>query len=365
MELSDFITGAAFGAALRASGVYEPAVIRSQFNVTDWHMAETFLAASGTSVCVLPFLGLDPFGSSVPETQLFANIHRVVVALSQSLSLLSQKPRDYSSVGLFASYDGNILGGLLVGAGMVLSGSCPGTIFVQLGAGTPSGFYSFAGCVLGSVVWSGILAPALEARTRTQIKSNIQPKLSVYEQLGISRATATVGIAAMFAITLSTINLLAPPQTRGLVTPIAGGLMIAGSQLISIITRSKLIGASSSFEEAGKYIWWALGGGNSARGSKSYGTMVLTAGMVAGAALVPLVAPIASGSSTFPRPEGVDINPVGAALGGVLLVIGARMGGGCTSGHGISGISLLSVSSFLSVAAMAAGGVLASMFLGL
>ncbi|RYP67315.1 hypothetical protein DL769_005794 [Monosporascus sp. CRB-8-3] len=362
--LSDFITGAAFGAALRASGVYEPAVILSQLNVTDWHMVETFLTASGTSVCVFPFLGLDPSGSSALETQLFANIHRVVVALSQPLSHLSQKPRDYSSVGLFASYDGNILGGLLAGAGMALSGSCPGTIFVQLGAGIPSGFYTIAGCVLGGVAWSGMLAPALEARTRTRIKSNIQPKLSVYEHLGISRATATVGIAATFAMTVSTINLLAPSQTRGLVTPIAGGLLIAGSQLISIITRSKLIGTSSSFEEAGKYIWWALRGGNSDRRPKSYSTIVLTAGMVAGAALVPLMNPIASGSSTFPRP-GVDINPVGAALGGMLLAIGSRMGGGCTSGHGISGISLLSVSSFISVAAMFSGGMIVSMFLGL
>ncbi|RYP63272.1 hypothetical protein DL770_009430 [Monosporascus sp. CRB-9-2] len=338
--LSDFITGAAFGAALRASGVYEPAVILSQLNVTDWHMVETFLTASGTSV--------------------------VVVALSQLLGHPSQKPRDYSSVGLFASYDGNILGGLLMGAGMALSGSCPGTIFVQLGAGIPSGFSTIAGCVLGGVVWSGMLASVLEARTRTKIKSNFQPKLSVYEHLGVSRATATVGIAATFAMAVSTINLLAPSQTRGLVTPIAGGLMIAGSQLISIITRSKLIGTSSSFEEAGKYIWWALRGGNSARRSLgSYGTIVLTAGMVAGAALVPLVTPIASGSSTFPRPEGVDINPISAALGGVLLAIGSRMGGGCTSGHGISGISLLSVSSFVSVAAMFAGGMIASMFLGL
>ncbi|RYP54310.1 hypothetical protein DL768_000884 [Monosporascus sp. mg162] len=226
--LGDFITGAAFGAALRASGVYEPAVILSQLNATDWHMVETFLTASGTSA--------------------------VVVALSQLFSHLSQKPRDYSSVGLFASYDGNVLGGLLMGAGMALSGSCPGTIFVQLGAGIPSGFYTIAGCVLGGVVWSGMLAPALEARARTKIKSNIQPKLSVYEHLGVSRAAATVGIAAMFAMTVSTINLLAPSQTRGVVTPIAGGLLIAGSQLISIVTRSKLIGEKTALEDPGRTV---------------------------------------------------------------------------------------------------------------
>jgi uncharacterized membrane protein YedE/YeeE len=43
-------------------------------------------------------------------------------------------------------------------------------------------------------------------------------------------------------------------------------------------------------------------------------------------------------------------------VGGVLLTIGSRIAGGCTSGHGISGMSLLSVSSFISVGAMFAGG---------
>ena len=50
----DFVTGAAFGAALRASGVYAPAVIVSQLNATNWHMLEMFLTASGTSMYVAP-----------------------------------------------------------------------------------------------------------------------------------------------------------------------------------------------------------------------------------------------------------------------------------------------------------------------
>jgi uncharacterized membrane protein YedE/YeeE len=41
-----------------------------------------------------------------------------------------------------------------------------------------------------------------------------------------------------------------------------------------------------------------------------------------------------------------------AFLGGVLLLFGARFGGGCTSGHMISGISQLAVSSLLFSAAL-------------
>ncbi len=43
---------------------------------------------------------------------------------------------------------------------------------------------------------------------------------------------------------------------------------------------------------------------------------------------------------------------LGAFVGGFLLLFGARFGGGCTSGHMISGVSQLAVSSFLFSAAL-------------
>jgi hypothetical protein len=45
-----------------------------------------------------------------------------------------------------------------------------------------------------------------------------------------------------------------------------------------------------------------------------------------------------------------------AVLGGMILIIGARMAGGCTSGHGLSGGMQLSTSGWLFLAAMFAGG---------
>ena len=47
-----------------------------------------------------------------------------------------------------------------------------------------------------------------------------------------------------------------------------------------------------------------------------------------------------------------------AFLGGVLIMIGARLGGGCTSGHGISGVIQLSVAGFVAVAAFFLGGII-------
>jgi len=51
----------------------------------------------------------------------------------------------------------------------------------------------------------------------------------------------------------------------------------------------------------------------------------------------------------------VEISPLVSFIGGVCLLVGARIAGGCTSGHGISGIARLSVSSFITTAAMFAG----------
>lgn len=48
-----------------------------------------------------------------------------------------------------------------------------------------------------------------------------------------------------------------------------------------------------------------------------------------------------------------------AFLGGILMSFGARMAGGCTSGHGISGTIQLSVASWISLICFFAGGVLA------
>jgi len=49
---------------------------------------------------------------------------------------------------------------------------------------------------------------------------------------------------------------------------------------------------------------------------------------------------------------------LGAFLGGIIAMMGARMADGCPSGHGLSGIMQLSVSSFVALALFFSAGVL-------
>lgn len=52
-----------------------------------------------------------------------------------------------------------------------------------------------------------------------------------------------------------------------------------------------------------------------------------------------------------------------AFAGGFMLLLGARIADGCTSGHGLSGMAQLAVGSTVAVAAMFAGGIATAMLL--
>lgn len=207
------------------------------------------------------------------------------------------------------------------------------------------------------MIWSGILRPALRSREKPikEAADTENRRLTVDKVMGVDKTTALVAVETLFTGMVAAIVYLASPKSDGLVGPVAGGFLIAGAQLVSILTRRSLIGTSGSFEEVGDYFWWTIGRGVR---PKSYNAIVLTAGMVTGALAVSLALP-----STQAVHE-TTIEPIRAVLGGVLLALGSRIGGGCTSGHGISGISLLSVSSFVTVAAMFAGGMAVGVTLG-
>jgi len=52
-----------------------------------------------------------------------------------------------------------------------------------------------------------------------------------------------------------------------------------------------------------------------------------------------------------------------ALLGGILMAFGARLAGGCTSGHGISGALQLSVGSWIALICFFAGGITTAMLM--
>ncbi len=56
------------------------------------------------------------------------------------------------------------------------------------------------------------------------------------------------------------------------------------------------------------------------------------------------------------------VRALGAFGGGVVAMVGARMAGGCPSGHGLSGMMQLSVSAFIALAMFFAAGIMMASF---
>lgn len=80
------------------------------------------------------------------------------------------------------------------------------------------------------------------------------------------------------------------------------------------------------------------------------------AGLVAAGLLAVASAPASIGAPVR--------SPVVVAIAGLLVGYGTRLGGGCTSGHGVCGLSRLSMRSLVAVATFMTTGALAAMIAG-
>jgi len=71
-----------------------------------------------------------------------------------------------------------------------------------------------------------------------------------------------------------------------------------------------------------------------------------------------ILAPVASGLLGYPLPTpDMPASWVMIAIAGLLVGFGARLGGGCTSGHGICGIARLSARSIVATAIFMASAI--------
>lgn len=355
--MDQILSGVAMGAALTTAGVYSPDIILGQFKFTDFTMLQTFLTAAAGST--------------------------LVVSASQALGLTKLPHHPAAPLGVLPSfrYDGNLIGGALLGTGMVLAGACPGTTLAQLGVGVRSGRHAFTGAVLAGIVWAGIRRKKMGEMKQARAKQQEQQHAAASEKadstttntittplptptilntssssssllggsslptaLGLSKLTIIATMESAFLLAIYTLVRLTPAPAaaaRG-IPPYLAGLAIAGAQAVSLLLRRSPIGASSAFEELGWYFY---------PGSAiKYAHILFSAGLIGGAWAM---------AQAFPalRPAAeIAASPARSVLGGFLMVLGARMSGGCTSGHGISGLSLLSVSSVVTVAAVFGAG---------
>jgi len=260
------------------------------------------------------------------------------------------KPPSPSSLGLFGRYDGNILGGIMIGVGMTLTGSCPGSVLIQLSAGIRSGWYVFAGGLLGGALYTQ-LSPYLQ-RNQAHISPEIRP--TIQSKFAIQTSHALAAYELLCAIFLTIVS--GPKGTSVSLHPFLGGFSIGAAQAASLILTGNAVGVSTVYEVIMRYFGRLsqpfLGQRKSEKTTlPPMRPVYFAVGMVGGGFVLLRLFP-----STF-LGSSQSITATNGLVGGLIMVLGARIAGGCTSGHGISGMSMLSISSIITVGSMFVGGI--------
>ncbi len=112
--------GVAFGFLLEKSRVFEPGMILGQMQLRNFIMLKVFLAAVAAGL--------------------------VLLALMNGVWGVKMHPK----ATLFGA---DIIGGLLLGAGISLAGACPGTVLAQIGAGYRDAWLTVVGGLAGALAF--------------------------------------------------------------------------------------------------------------------------------------------------------------------------------------------------------------------
>lgn len=242
---------------------------------------------------------------------------------------------------------GVIVGGLLFGIGMAILGYCPGTVVISLGQGNLDALAGIVGGVCGSLVFAIVYS---------SVTSMLGPDLGALSIRSLLPGDAAFWVAtSMMAILFMGVALflhrLQPQGWRWLHA--AMGLAVLNMLLVLPAVAGHPMGASTAFP----YVATLLTG----MGAESYWRKIAEPGawelwFLAGAFLAGLLFSLYQGTFRITSVPELWQRYYGgnsrkrffwAFVGGFMLLFGARMAGGCTSGHIISGGMQLAVSSLL------------------
>jgi len=164
--------GIVFGFALEKSRVFEPGIIVGQMQLRNFIMLKVFLTAVATGAVALAFLNGFGYVKLQPKAALYA---------------------------------ADIVGGLLLGAGITLAGACPGTTLAQIGAGYRDALFTLLGGLAGAVAFS-YAQPAL---SKTFLGAT-GPKLIFTDLIGVPYWMGALVLAAVIIVILVALEIWTP-----------------------------------------------------------------------------------------------------------------------------------------------------------
>jgi len=268
----------------------------------------------------------------------------------------------------------------VLGVGMALGGSCPGSAIIQLGAGVRQGIFVVLGGLLAGGLYSyfqPILKPWSTSNCPAPQNRTVDKMLKTsYSMIALPLAVALIAIVAGLEyyrpwyhdVGYSNVDEIIPPHlslasilAMKAWPPQIAGICVGLLQIPAIVLLTVTLGSASSFATVAVNVLRCAC--PSVVNSSQYMTSLRSGiawwqptyllGAILGAYL----------SSNLSRSWGSvsSFSPLTASLAGFFLVGGARLAGGCTSGHGISGFAHLATVSFVAVPSMF-GGAIATAF---
>ncbi len=244
-------------------------------------------------------------------------------------------------------FGGIVLGGLVFGSGMAILGYCPGTLAISLGEGSLDALWGIIGGLLGGLVYT-ILLPS--------INGILGPNLGKISVNSISGGTNALFYILVFIIGAAFIAasfwLDSKEKIKDKKWIYSGiGLAILNPIVFLTATTNRPIGASTTFP----YLADLLSGLT----QNSYYLKIQKPGnweliFLFGAFLAGLIISLIKKEFKITliheswkkyKGESNSQRITWSFIGGFILIFGARMAGGCTSGHILSGGMQLAVSS--------------------
>lgn len=243
---------------------------------------------------------------------------------------------------------GLVFGGILFGAGMAILGYCPGTLAISLGEGSIDALLGIIGGVLAGVVYTlilpsiqGILGPNLGSMSlRTAFDSDL-----IFYILVFLVGAVFIGAAFVLNKTEKSTNY------RWLVSGIV--LAVLNVIVFSKFASNRPIGASTTYPYAGDVLAGLTQNEYFSKIQKPGNWELIFLG---GAFLAGLIGSLVKKTFGFQlvyenwekyKGTSKPKRALWAFVGGFILIFGARMAGGCTSGHVLSGGMQVAFSSLL------------------
>jgi uncharacterized protein len=243
---------------------------------------------------------------------------------------------------------GVIIGGLIFGSGMAILGYCPGTLAVSLGEGSLDALTGIAGGLAGGVVYTLVLP---------QVSKILGPDLGV---ITLNSLTGTNFLFFLILLLAGTAFIMIAFRLERFDRQndrkwIVSGIIIAILNLLAFSTAlfNRPIGASTAYPYLADMGCSVTHNGyfDKIKGPGSWELIFLAGSFLSGLviSLIRKDFKLILLHETWKKHKGNSpINRViWAFAGGFILIFGARMAGGCTSGHILSGGMQMAFSSLI------------------